>query len=133
MLVPETMRDWYRQGDTAGVTFMRRFKMLVFSDAVAGQEKAYNEWYTGRHLDDIVALPGFTGAQRFTIHGAPLGNCSSKYLAIYDMETDDPDAVVAHMFSLRDTAAMPMSPAFDMASVSVVVCEVFGEAVKARD
>ena len=104
--------------------------MLVFSDAVPGKEKEYNEWYTGRHLSDIVALPGFTGAQRFKVQSVPLGNFANKFVAIYDMETDDPDADVANMFSLRDTPAMPMSPAFDMESVSVLVCEVFSEPVQ---
>jgi hypothetical protein len=106
---------------------MRKFKMLVFSDPVAGSEPAFNEWYAGRHLADIVAMPGFTGAQRFKVQSVPLGTCPNQYMAIYDMETDDPDADVAHMFSLRDTAAMPMSPAFDMSTVRVVVCEVLGE------
>jgi hypothetical protein len=108
-----------------------KFKMLVFSNPVAGQEQAYNDWYTGRHLADIVALPGFTAAQRLRIHSVPLGSCVDTYLAIYEMETDDPDGAVANMFSLRDTSAMPMSPAFDMESVSVVVCEVLGTPVGA--
>ncbi len=108
---------------------MRKFKMLVFSDPVSGREHEYNDWYTGRHLADIVALPGFTAAQRFKVQSAPLGSCSNRYVAIYDMQTDDPDGVIANMFSLRDTSAMPMSPAFDMASVSVLVCEVLGEPV----
>jgi hypothetical protein len=108
---------------------MRKFKMLVFSDPVSGREQEYNEWYTGRHLADIVALPGFTAAQRFKVQSVPLGSCGNRYVAAYDMETDDPDGAIANMFSLRDTPAMPMSPAFDMASVSVLVCELLGDPV----
>lgn len=108
---------------------MRKFRMLVFSDPVSGRDQEYNEWYTGRHLADIVALPGFTAAQRFTVQSVPLGSCANRHLAIYDMETDDPDGVVANMFSLRDTPSMPMSAAFDMSSVSVLVCEVFSDPV----
>jgi len=108
---------------------MRKFRMLVFSDPLKGGESDYNDWYSGRHLADIVAMRGFTGAQRFKLQSVPLGECTNRYLAIYDMETDDPDAVVADMFSLRDTAAMPMSPAFDMSSVKVFVFEVLTEPV----
>jgi hypothetical protein len=108
---------------------MRKYRMLVFSDPLKGGEKDYNDWYSGRHLADIVAMPGFTGAQRFKLQSVPLGRCANNYLAIYDMETDDPDAAVANMFSMRDTAAMPMSPAFDMASVNVYVFEVLADPV----
>ena len=111
---------------------MRRFKLLVFSDPVKGGEKEFNDWYTGRHLADIVALPGFTAAQRFKLQGIPLGACANKYLAIYEMETDDPDGVIANMFSLRGTPAMPIPPAFDMDSVNVLVFEVLSEQVQSK-
>lgn len=48
---------------------MRRFKMLVFSQPFEGREAEFDEWYTGRHLADICALPGFATAQRFKLHG----------------------------------------------------------------
>jgi hypothetical protein len=111
---------------------VRKFKMLVFSDPVPGGEREYNDWYTGRHLADIVAMRGFTGAQRFKLQSAPLGECPNRYLAIYDMETDDPEGVIANMFGLRDSPAMPMSQAFDMGSVKVFVFEVFSEAVQSK-
>jgi hypothetical protein len=106
--------------------------MLVFSDPVKGGEKDFNDWYTGRHLADIVAMPGFTAAQRFKLQSAPLGTCPTQYLAIYEMETDDPDGAIANMFSLRDTAAMPMTPAFDMASVNVLVFEVLSAEIRSK-
>ena len=107
--------------------------MLVFSDPVAGREKEFNDWYTGRHLDDIVAMPGFSSAQRFKLNSVSLGTCPNKYLAIYDMETDDPDWVVENMFKLRDTEAMPMSPAFDLDTVNVTVFEVFSDVVRKKN
>jgi hypothetical protein len=106
--------------------------MLVFSDPVAGEDAAFDAWYSGRHLDDICAMPGFSAAQRFRLHSVPMGQCGHRHLAIYDMETDDPDGVVEHMFSLRDTEAMPMSPAFDMDTVEVLVFEENGALVASR-
>ena len=38
---------------------MRRFKMLVFSEPFAGRDEEFDEWYTGRHLDDRAALRRF--------------------------------------------------------------------------
>src|SRR4051794_13608549 len=82
---------------------MRRFKMLVFSEPFEGRDDEFNEWYTNQHLDDLVALPGFTSAQRFKLHSVSMGTTLNKYLAIYDVETDDPVWVIENMFAARDT------------------------------
>ncbi len=102
---------------------MRRFKMLVFSEPFVGGEEAFNAWYSDQHLDDLCALPGFTSAQRFTMHSVSMGTALNKYLAIYDVETDDPDWVIENMFAMRDTAAMPMSPTFNLDPTSVMLYE----------
>lgn len=102
---------------------MPRYKMLVFSQPFTGREAEFDEWYTGRHLADICALPGFATAQRFKLHSVSMGTTLNKYLAIYDMETDDPDWVVENMFAHRDTEAMPISPAFDLDATTVMVYE----------
>lgn len=111
---------------------MRRFKMLVFSEPFAGREDEFNAWYTGRHLDDICALEGFTSAQRFVVHSVSMGTSLNKYLAIYDVETDDPDWVIENMFAHRDTPAMPIPPAFNLDATTVQLYEVLTEKVEAR-
>jgi hypothetical protein len=102
---------------------MRRFKMLVFSEPFEGRDEEFNAWYSGRHLEDLCALPGFTAAQRFTLHSVSMGTALNRYLAIYDVETDDPDGVIENMFAMRDTPAMPMSPAFNLDPTSVMLYE----------
>lgn len=110
---------------------MRRYKMLVFSEPFEGREAEFDEWYTGRHLADICALPGFATAQRFKLHGVSMGRELNRYLAIYDMETDDPDWVIENMFAHRDTEAMPISPAFNLDATTVMVYEELTEVVTA--
>jgi hypothetical protein len=112
---------------------MRRFKMLVFSEPLEGGDAAFNAWYTGRHLADICALPGFTTAQRFTLHSVSMGTALNKYLAIYDMETDDPDGVIEAMFAARDTPAMPIDPAFNLDATTVMLYEEATGIVYAKD
>ena len=112
---------------------MRRFKMLVFSEPFEGRDAEFDDWYTGRHLDDICALPGFTTAQRFKLHSVSMGTTLNKYLAIYDMETDDPDWVIETMFAARDTEAMPIHPAFNLDATSVMLYEELTGVVYARD
>ena len=108
---------------------MRRFKLVVFSEPFEGREDEFNEWYTGRHLSDICALPGFTSAQRFELNSVSMGTTLNKYMAIYDVETDDPDGVIEHMFAMRDTEAMPISPAFNLDATTVMLYEQLTEVV----
>jgi hypothetical protein len=112
---------------------MRRFKMLVFSEPFEGRDDEFNAWYTGRHLDDICALQGFTTAQRFTLHGVSMGTSLNRYLAIYDMETDVPDRVIENMFAARDTPAMPIDPSFNLDATTVMLYEHISDLVTAKD
>ncbi len=112
---------------------MRRFKMLVFSEPFPGREAEFNEWYTGRHLDDICALPGFTTAQRFKLHSVSMGTTLNKHLAIYDVETDDPDWVIENMFAMKDTPAMPIDASFNLDATTVMLYEETTGMVYARD
>ena len=111
---------------------MPRFKMLVFSEPFEGREGEFDEWYTGRHLADICALPGFTTAQRFKLHSVSMGHALNRYLAIYDVESDDPDWVIANMFANRDTPAMPISPAFNLDATTVMLYEELSAMVTAE-
>ncbi len=112
---------------------MRRFKMLVFSEPFEGQDEEFNAWYTGRHLDDICALPGFKSAQRFTIHSVSMGTTLNKYLAIYDVETDDPDWVIENMFANKDTPAMPIDESFNLDATTVMLYEELTGVVYTRN
>lgn len=110
---------------------MRRFKMLVFSEPFEGRDEEFNAWYTGQHLADLCALPGFTAAQRFERHSVSMGTELNRYLAIYDVETDDPEGVIAAMFAARDTPAMPMSPALNLDPTTVMLYEELSDVVRA--
>ena len=111
---------------------MRRFKMLVFSEPFQDRDDEFNEWYTGRHLADICALPGFATAQRFKLHSVSMGKSLNRYLAIYDMETDEPEWVIETMFAARDTEAMPIHPAFNLEATTVMLYEELSDMVVAN-
>jgi hypothetical protein len=112
---------------------MRRFKMLVFSEPFDGRDEEFNAWYTDRHLDDLCALPGFTSAQRFKLHSVSMGKTLNRYLAIYDMETDDPDWVIENMFAARDTPAMPIDASFNLDATTVMLYEEMTGVVTSRN
>jgi len=52
----------------------------VTSDVDPALDPAFNHWYDGEHVVELLAVPGFTAARRFrAIEGAP------RYLAVYDL------------------------------------------------
>ena len=77
---------------------MPRHQLLVLSNPAPGQEDAYHEWYTHTHLRDVLELPGFTAAQRFSLDATPAGGSAMpRFAAIYEFETDDVEALFAQL------------------------------------
>ena len=101
---------------------MAGYKFVVLSSPVAGREDEYNDWYSNRHLSDIVAIPGFSAAQRFALHSTRLGEVKQKYLAIYEMEVADLDAARQAMNAISQTE-MEISEALDGESIATALFE----------
>lgn len=98
---------------------MAKYRYLVITRPVAGQEAEYNRWYSEQHLHDVIRVPGFVAAQRFAVAGE--SNLPGSYVAIYEMETDDPQAALAEVEARAGSPAMPISPALDIANVTVAL------------
>jgi hypothetical protein len=64
---------------------------VVQTNAVAGQEAEFNDWYTNEHIHDVVSIDGWTAAQRFRLNevGQSINTYPYTYLAVYEMENDD--------------------------------------------
>lgn len=108
------------------------FAYVVHSNPVAGREDEYNDWYSNRHLADVVAVPGFVSAQRFRLtDGEEEGRPSQKYMAIYTMETDAPEKTLEHLTSLVETGAMHMSEAFSMEGMATHLYEAITPVIAA--
>lgn len=62
---------------------------VVLTNAVEGRDAEFNEWYDGRHIHDVVAIPGFVAGRRYQVTGMA-GDVSSRwnYLAIYEIALD---------------------------------------------
>jgi hypothetical protein len=68
----------------------------------------------------VVSVPGIVAAQRFKLNDFQLGNGAPspwKYLAIYEIETDDLKATFDGMTARVGTDGMVMTDALDMTSV----------------
>ena len=77
---------------------MPRFNFLVFSNCTdPARELEFNRWYTHVHLPDLSAARGFVAARRY-VNTDP--RARSKYLAVYEFETDDIDASIKSLYEL---------------------------------
>jgi hypothetical protein len=62
-----------------------------------------------------------------------MGATLNKHLAIYDVETDDPDWVIENMFAMKDTPAMPIDASFNLDATTVMLYEETTGMVYAKD
>lgn len=105
------------------------YKMVVMSTPQPGREDEYNDWYQNVHLGELLALPGFRCAQRFRMsRGLGVGQ-AYPYLAIYEIETDEIDAVVATLVATAEKGELTMSDAIDTSQTYAVIYEPCGAPV----
>lgn len=94
----------------------KKYCFVVFSNPMPGREEEYNTWYNEVHLPHVLAVPGFVSARRLKVADMP-GVVNTplpgQYLALYEMETDDPDGVLKEMWSRAGTPQMTISDAID--------------------
>jgi hypothetical protein len=82
--------------------------LVVLSEPVDGKEDEFNDWYNNIHLAEVVQVKGFVQAQRFKVADDSAGLGKQRYIAIYECEGDDVEA-------LRD-GLMATAPSFNMGS-----------------
>ena len=94
-----------------GMVEKQTYKFMVLTNAVEGRDDEFNEWYSGRHIPDVLAIPGIVAASRFELAGTQRMTppWPYRYLAIYDIETDDLDWVAAEIGRRAGTDAMVIS------------------------
>jgi hypothetical protein len=90
---------------------MARYWAVAHSNPSEGREEEYNDWYWNEHLEAILAIPGVISGQRFTAAAQQFGNALQpfKYLAVYELETDDPQKFIQEMISRVASGRMSQS------------------------
>jgi hypothetical protein len=100
-----------------------RYRWLVFTNCLPGADVEFNRWYDEIHVPDLLRVPGIVGVQRSHVaesqiimlaNGdlAPGGanHVPFRYVAVYELETEDPKAVLDEVRARADTPAMEISP-----------------------
>lgn len=101
----------------------KTYKFLVLSNPVEGREDEYNTWYDNTHLADVLKVDGFVAAQRFSAVPMEGADQPYRYMAIYEIEANDPHAVLAALNGRAGTPDMVLSDALG----SDVLAILFGE------
>jgi hypothetical protein len=86
------------------------YLQIVFGDATAGQDDAFNTWYDTVHEPQLLHVPGFVDGQRAVLSEVQLAPLAgrSRYLALFHIKTSDLPAVLR---GLTGVDAPP--PSFD--------------------
>jgi hypothetical protein len=97
-------------------------KMMVLAKAVEGRVEELARWYDERHLNDLLAVPGFVSAERHTLVPVkqPAGTPQWHFMLIYEIE-GDPMTVLRSMGGLMGSEKMPTSDALDSVSTLSLV------------
>jgi hypothetical protein len=95
---------------------MAKYILVVPSAALPGRDDEYNDWYDDEHIRDVCDVPGIVAGKRYdALPDSPVSPPAS-YLAIYEIEDDDPKAVIAEIQRRAGTGEMTISPALDKSS-----------------
>ena len=74
---------------------MPKATVLVFTNcADPAREEGFNDWYDNIHVPDVLETPGFKSCTRYELIGDP-GSGQGKFLAIYEVESDDLPSTMA--------------------------------------
>ena len=115
---------------------MAKYVFVVMSNPTTpGQEAEYNEWYNKIHIPDVLNVPGFVAAQRFKLADTQFadGKPAHRYLALYEIETDDLKGSFNELRNRIGTADMFMSDAIDMKGLAASTFTPAAKRVLAKD
>lgn len=117
---------------------MARALLVVFSNPTSDDvESEFNDWYSDAHLQDVVAIPGITAAQRFRLVNLEVSQDvpfpDHRYLAIYEADYENLEEVTKELQERGGTEAMPNSTAIDLPGVRCFWWEPIGERVVSGD
>jgi len=115
----------------------KKYTFLAFTNPAPGKEDEYNAWYEEHHLKDVINCPGFVSARRFRLATtqfqfntvAP----AYRYLALYEIETDDVEASLAEIVARAGGADMMMTDAIDMSTLFAPLYEEVTPLILAKD
>jgi hypothetical protein len=113
---------------------MAKYTFVVLTNPTAGKEAEYNEWYNKIHIPDVLNVQGMVAAQRFKLADTQMGAAPAhRYLAIYEIETDNLQETFDDLKSRSGTDDMVLTDAIDLKGAMAAVFAPAAERVWAKD
>ena len=104
---------------------MANYSVLIKSNAVAGREADFEQWYNSIHLGEVLALPGFLSGRQFRYPENSGGAFS--HFALFEVESDDIEATLTDLGEAFASGKMTMTDALDVNTVpETIVCQATG-------
>jgi hypothetical protein len=122
--------------DLKDVATMTKYTVVVLTNPTAGKEAEFNRWYNEQHIPDVLQAKGFVRAQRFKLADTQMSyevSSAHRYLALYEIETDDLAGSIRDLQSRAGTADMILSDAVDLTSTDTRIFQPVADAVRAKD
>lgn len=94
---------------------MARFHYAVLSQAVAGREDEFVQWYREQHMPDVLRMPGVVSGKLVRLDFQRVYNLPDApqwtTLTLYELEGDDPEPIIDALKAASGSSAMPMTDA----------------------
>jgi hypothetical protein len=90
-----------------------KMKLVALTRPQPGREDEYHEWYNTKHLPELVNKFNMAGAQRYKLAAKLMGSDENEFLAIYDIEAEDPMAFLGAMGAAAQGGELTQSDAQD--------------------
>ncbi len=99
---------------------MAKHVLIVLTNAKDGADETFNKWYTDTHIGDILAIDGFSAAQRFKLSESQMGGGETPYgyLALYEIDAAEASTAVDAL--MKAVPNLEMTDAFDPVSAAWV-------------
>lgn len=80
---------------------MAKHVVVVLSEPVEGREAAFNDWYENTHIGEVLQSTGWETGQRFVLTAEKGEKCPLRHLALYEVEAESGEDVVAKLDATR--------------------------------
>jgi hypothetical protein len=75
----------------------------------------FNAWYDGTHIPQVrAAIPAITAAYRYKVADLPGAPATHRYVAVYEMDTDDVAGAMAALGAASTDGRIDLTPTMDL-------------------
>jgi len=80
------------------------------------REDEFNEWYDKTHVPEVCAVPGFVSGRRYKLTQEAMASNPDAYpyLAIYEIDADDPQAAMKELATRAMDGRVQMSDVIEL-------------------